>query len=73
MKRYTKAQLNAISNTYTKKRNQQAYKRIKRWFGSQQDCFQSLDQFITIFKKSYNLKSNSYVVLENCLKRRGIM
>lgn len=73
MKRYAKAQLNAISNAYTKKHNQQAYERIKRWFDSQQDCYHSLDQFIAIFKKSYNLKSNSYVVLEKCLKRREIM
>lgn len=74
MKR-SKAQLRAISNSYTKKRNKEAYARMQKWFD--ETCegfpFSSLDFFLKMCKLSYGLKTKSYVVLEKALIKREVI
>ena len=62
--RRNKAQLNAISRSYTKRANEQALAHTKYI----QKC---TENDIEEFKRKYNYKTNSYVVLERCIVRKG--
>ena len=59
-----KAQLNAISRSYTKRANEQALAHIKY-------IYKCTENDIEEFKRKYNYKTNSYVVLERCIVRKG--
>lgn len=73
MKR-SKAQLRAISKSYTQRNNQEAYNRMLKWFNSNDIICtifnHDLDFYIKQCKLKYDLKSNSYVVLEKALMKR---
>ena len=56
--------LNAISRSYTKRANEQALAHIKY-------IYKCTDKDIEEFKRKYNYKTNSYVVLERCIVRKG--
>ena len=62
--RRNKAQLNAISRSYTKRANEQALAHIKY-------IYKCTEKDIEEFKRKYNYKTNSYVVLERCIVRKG--
>ena len=77
MKKYSKAQLNAISRYYTYQRNKQALNGINKYCDSLNIYIQafkhnseysvSYHDFIQGYKQANNLKTDSYVILLNSL------
>lgn len=77
MKKYSKAQLNAISRYYTYQRNKQALNEIIKYCDSLNVYIQAMKhnneysvsyhEFIQVYKQAQNLKTDSYVILLNSL------